>query len=281
MATGRDTAMAAARFAYGFLRDRFGAALGVLWLPLLLAGLSLYLGTKGYFEYLLRYLAVPDPAVARAALGLLAAGNIAALFFWSVGVAAIAALAHGGEAPKSVLPLRIGRRELRLYFGYLRFVLLLALLGAGTAFFLLSLAPLFPIGGAASGWLLALGILTVMVWFIARVGFLIPPVAATGQGTILRSAYRISDGHALPIAGLILLLLIPALLVHIAGEILLRLFVPQLLASSGNQVADYARFAESGLEVFMLVLTVSSFLTITLATAGAAAYHRQLAPQEP
>ncbi len=279
MATARGSVMEAARFAYGFLRHRFGAVIGRLWLPVILATLCLYAGTMGYFEQVLRYLEAPDPRVSQLALSLLSAGFLGALFFWSLGIAAIANLALGSDAP-SAMPLRIGKSELRLYFAYLRFILLLGLLGAGAGFFFSSLGPLFQLGGVASALLLTLAILAALFWFTVRVGFLIPAVAATGKGTILRGAWRQSEGQTLRIAGLILVLVIPALLVHVVGEVVMEIAPPAPIVPTGNRVADYTRLAQSGFATFSVVLAVSSFFTIALLTAGAVGFHRQLTPQE-
>jgi hypothetical protein len=271
----RVSAADAARSAYRFLRERFAAALAVLWLPLALGGLSLYVGMMGYLTALLRYLAAPDPAEARFALAFLAGGILVALFFWAIGVSAIADLALGRA--RGALPIKIGRQELRTYGAYLRFLLLLALLAGGLGFFFSSLGPLLPAPAAAP--LIGLIIVVALFWFAVRVGFLIPPIAATPGGTVLRRAWRDSDGSTLRIAGLLILLLIPSILVHGVGEIVLKVLNGQPMALTNNRIADYARFAETGLTGVIVTMVLSSFFTITLLTAGAVAFHRPAPPQ--
>ena len=133
--------MEAARFAYRLLLRKFWTVLSLVWLPLVLASVSLYVCVMGYFTELLRYLANPAPEIASLALGLLALGVFVALFFWSVAIAAVTNLALGEAAPHTWLHLRARRQEWRLYAGYLRFLLLIGLLAGGLAFFLTSLGP--------------------------------------------------------------------------------------------------------------------------------------------
>ena len=268
---GQVSVMAAARFSYRFLFERFWTALSLLWFPLLLAQFSIYVCLMGYFEHLLIYLANPDPRVASLALGLLAASVFLALFFWSIAVAAITNLALGVEAPRTWLYLRARRQEWRLYAGYLRFLLLLSLLSAGLAFFLTSLGPLLPANPA----MIALAIVAAMFWFTARVGFLMPPIVALTSGTILRAAWRKSEGLGGRICALIIVLLIPSLLVHAAGEIVLNVQNAGQLTPGGT-IADYVRSSARGLSTFLIVSGIASFFAITLLTAGAIAVYRHI-----
>lgn len=269
--------MEAARFAYRFLLHRFWSALGLLWFPLLLAEFSVYACLMGYFEQLLIYLATPDPKVASLALGLLAASVFVSLFFWSIAVAAITNLALGEEASRTWVYLRARRQEWRLYAGYLRFLLLLGLLIAGIAFFLSSLGPLLPANGATSAWLIAMVIVAAIFWFTARVGFLIPPIVAQTSGTILRASWRKSEGLSWRICVLIIVLLIPSLLVHAVGEIVLNIQNAEFAVRSGR-IADYVHSSERGLSTFLVISGIASFFAITLVTAGATAFYRQLSP---
>ena len=277
---GQISVMEAARFSYRFLFERFWTALSLLWFPLLLAEVSIYACLMGYFEHLLIYLANPDPRVASLALGLLAASVFLALFFWSIAVAAITNLALGVEAPQTWLYVRARRQEWRLYAGYLRFLLLLSLLSAGLAFFLTSLGPLLPANSATSALMIAVAIIAAMFWFTARVGFLMPPIVALTSGTILRASWRKSEGLSWRICALIIVLLIPSLLVHIAAEIVLNVQNAGQLTPGGT-IADYVRSSERGLSTFLIASGIASFFAITLLTAGAVAVYQRITPQRP
>lgn len=270
--------MEAVRFAYRLLLTKFLTILGLLWLPLLLAGVSLYFGLLWYFEALLRYLANPDPKVASLALGILSGGVLLALFFWSMAVSAVANLASGTDAATDWLYLRTRRQEWRLYAGYLRFLLLFGLLAGGLAFFLTSLGPLLPMGGVSSP-LLTLAIVAALFWFTARVGFLMAPIVVTSSGMILRASWHKSEGQDLRIAGLMLILMVPTALVQIAGEIVLGI-QKRGTHLGGVAVADYAHYAEKGLGTFIVIVAIGAFFAITLLTAGAMEFHRQLGRQK-
>src|ERR1700730_10313801 len=93
--TGRVSAFAAALFAYKFFIRRFWSVLRLLALPMLAAGLVLYVCVSLYLSDLLRFLGAPDPHVASFALGILAAGILLSLFCYAIAVAAITNLALG------------------------------------------------------------------------------------------------------------------------------------------------------------------------------------------
>src|SRR5580704_17019133 len=93
--TDRVSAFAAALFSYKFFVRRFWSVLRLLALPIILAGLVLYVCVSLYLSELLRFLGAPDPRVASFALGILAAGIFLSLFFYAIAVTAITNLALG------------------------------------------------------------------------------------------------------------------------------------------------------------------------------------------
>src|SRR5882672_5202610 len=92
---GRVSAFSAALFAYKFFIHRFWAVLRLLALPIIAAGLVLYVCVSLYLSQLLRFLGARDPRVASFALGILAAGIFLSLFCYAIAVAAITNLALG------------------------------------------------------------------------------------------------------------------------------------------------------------------------------------------
>jgi hypothetical protein len=265
----------AARFAYRLLGEEFAAILRLLWLPLTLSGLSLYLCIQGYFQQLLIYLATPDPKAASLALALLALGSFLALFFWSIAVSAVTDLALGVRRPSGWWNLRAQRQEWRLFAGYLRFLFLAALLTAMFTFALTSLLQPWLAAGQITEAAVVLPVLALLLWFAARVGFLMPPIVATTTGMILRASWRKTENYGWRIAGLILILLLPTFLIHALDEIVLS-FHTRLIPHDANLIANYARHAQAGLAIFIAISTVAYFFAITLLTAGAVALYRQI-----
>ena len=268
------------RFAYKFLIYRFWIAVRLLWLPILLAQLTLYVCMMGYFRELLRYLADPDPKAASLALGLLAGGTLSALFFLAIAIARIAGFVLGEPAPHTWLCFRAHHKEWRLYGAFLRFLPLWALIGGGLALFLTVLAPLLPGGSPISGWILRLTVAGALFWFFVRVGFLMPPLVADTDRTILRSAWRETAGNTCRVGALVLVLLAPAVLIEAFAEILVHVRGLQPVVPSDDQIATYVHVAERGLVVFTFTSGIASFFSIVLLTAGATAVHRHLASRQ-
>jgi hypothetical protein len=271
----RVSAFAAARFAYRFFFRQFGIVVRLLLLPIIAAGLVLYACLDSYLAELLRFLASPNPRVATLALGVLAAGIFLPLFFYAAVVAAASNLALGKKAKNARLNFKIERQEWRLYAAYLRFLLLLCVVFVSVYLLAAYVAPLFPGTAALSPWIFAFLCATAVFWLTARIGFLIAPVVAAGEGPVLRKAWRQSSPDLWRNCTLIVLLLIPGLLVQIAGEYALRIGAGAPRVSGNLSLPEYARLVGQMLGGFLAVLSVSLLVTIALLTFGAlAAYHR-------
>src|SRR5437588_10208854 len=101
--TGRISALGAALFAYKFFVQRFWSVLRLLALPIIAAGLVLYVCISLYLSELLRFLGAPDPRVASFALGILAAGIFLSLFCYAIAGAAICNLVLGNVKSRRLL----------------------------------------------------------------------------------------------------------------------------------------------------------------------------------
>ena len=267
----RISAFEAALFAYKFLFRQLWPALRLLWLPILAAGVVLYLCLSVYLSKLLLFLSAPDPHTASLALGILAAGIFSSLFCYAIAVGAIADLALG-KAPKTAwLHFRAERQEWRLYAAYLRFLLLLMVVFVAVYLISTYLAPLFAVPPAFSVWALTIAAAAAIFWLTARIGFLVAPVVATSKGTVLRKAWLRSAHDLWRNFWLILFLLVPGLLVQLAGEFLLRLVEDPPRLANQLPVADYARLLEQTLGGFLSVVSVTAFVTIVLLTVGGVA----------
>src|SRR6266567_2279526 len=264
----RVSALAAAIFAYKFFFHRFWSVLRLLALPIIAASLVLYVCISLYLSELLRFLGAPDPRVASFALGILAAGIFLSLFCYAIAVAAISNLVLGKvERRRPWFHFGAERQEWRVYAAYMRFLLLLGLLFVSVFLFSTYAGPLFASAQNSTRW--ALTTLSVVIVFslTARVGFLVAPVVATSEGPVLRKAWQESARDFWRNCGLIILLIVPGLLVQIAGEYVLRAWVPHV---AGNlSFADYTREMGGMLGSFLVVVSLSSFVTIVLLTVGA------------
>lgn len=267
----RVSAFEAALISYKFLFRQFWPALRLLWMPMVAAGVVLYLCLSVYLSKLLLFLSSPDPHTASLALGILAAGIFSSLFCYAVAVGAIADLALG-RAPKNIwLRFRAERQEWRIYAAYLRFLLLITVVLVSVYVISTYLVPLSAVAPAFSAWGLTVAAAAAILWLTARIGFLVAPVVARSKGTVLRKAWRRSAHDLWRNCWLILFLLVPGLLVQLAGELLLRLGEAPLRPANELPVADYARLLEQTLGGFLCVVCASAFVTIVLLTVGGVA----------
>jgi hypothetical protein len=280
--TNRVSAVAAAFFAYKFFVHRFWSVLRLLALPIIGAGLVLYVCISLYLSELLRFLGAPDPRVASFALGMLATGIFLSLFCYAIAVAAISNLVLGKvERRRPWFHFGAERQEWRVYAAYMRFLLLLALVFVSVYLFSTYVGPLFATAQNAVRWALAILSAVAVFCLTARVGFLVAPVVATSEGPVLRRAWQQSARDFWRNCGLIILLIVPGLLVQIAGEYVLKFgaWTPQM---AGNlSFADYTRVMGGMLGSFLVVVSLSSFVTIVLLTAGAVAAYQNGPQQRP
>jgi hypothetical protein len=268
-AAQQTSAFVVAAFAYRFLFSRFWLLLRVLLLPILTAGLVLYFCLNAYISGLLLFLAMPGPRVASVALGTLAAGIFVSLFCYSLAVSSVMNILLGKPQRSPWALLKTERQDWRVYAAYLRLLLIMSagLLGAAVAG--VYIAPLLRISQVSAPWLLTLLSAGATYWLIARIGFLIAPVIAGGEGPVLRAGWSRSSRSALRNCLLIALLAAPACLVWFAGEFLFRLDSAIPYAAPGAALADYAKAMAQTLGEFVALASASSFIGIVLLTAGA------------
>ena len=267
---------AVAAFAYDFLFRRFWSLLRLLVLPILAAGFILYVCLSSYISELLLFLGSPAPRVASVALGTLAAGIFLSLFCYSVAASAVmnAVLGKSDRSPWALL--KTERQDWRVYAAYLRLLLILsagliATFVAG-AYFL----PLLGVSQAAIPWVLTVLSAFGVYWLIARIGFLIVPVIAAGEGPVLRAAWSQSSKHLLRNCLLIALLAAPGCLVWFSGEFLFHFDSGIAYAAAGSTLANYANAMAQTLGRFVALASVSAFFSIVLLTAGAVHLYREL-----
>jgi hypothetical protein len=262
------TAFVVAAFAYRFLFSRFWLLLRVLLLPILAAGLVLYICLRAYISQLLLFLGSPGPQVASIALGTLAAGIFLSLFCYSLAVSSVMNILLGKPQRSPWALLRTERQDWRVYAAYLRLLLIMTAGLLGAAIVGASVAPLFQISQASAPWLLTLLSAVAVYWLVARIGFLVAPVIAGGEGPVLRAGWSRSSRSALRNCLLIALLGAPACMVWFAGEFLFRADSAISYATAGSTLGGYARAMAETLGEFVALASASSFLAIVLFTAG-------------
>jgi len=263
--------MEAIRFAYAFLGYRLGPALRLLWLPLLLAGVTLYISLSGYLADLLLFLGAPNPKLASRALGTLAAGIVLALFFYTNAVVSVTNLALERPRDTRWLSLRAGRQEWLLFSAYLRFLLLLVALVACLWDVSVFMGATLAMPRDVSWLATAVVVMTGTFWLFVRIGFLLPPIAVRGEGPVFRLAWKQSGKDFWRITAVVVLLLIPGLLVQWVGELLLRASSSVPADVQAMPIADYAQFMERTLGTGIVTTSLSFLLTIVLLSAGAVA----------
>lgn len=264
----------AALFAYRFLLQKFWVATALLALPMASAGLVLYTCLHLYLSELLLFLQAPDPRVASFALGVLAAGIFLSLFCYAIAVVAVADLVLGKAPKRPWNAFKAQRREWRVYAAYMRFLLLLSMVFVSVYLLAAYVLPLFALPQNFVAPVLAVGSALVVFWLTARIGFLVPPVVFSSEGPVLRNAWQRSRHDTLRNIALLAMLLVPGLLVQVAGEYALQFgaWAPRL---TGNlPFADYARIMGEMLGSFLIVVTLSSFVSVVLLTAGAMGLYR-------
>ncbi len=272
--TERVSAFAAALFSYKFLVRKFSSVVRVLVLPIAAAGLVLYICMSLYLSELLQFLGAPNPRVASFALGILAAGIFLSLFCYATAVVAISNLALGKADRRAWFHFRVERQVWRVYAAYMRLLLLLSLVFISVYLFSAYVAPLLPVARNSMRWTLTILSVMAVYCLTARVGFLIAPVVAASEGPILRRAWHQSAGDFWRNGGLIILLIVPGLLVQVAGEYVLQFGAWAPRATGNLSFAAYTRIMDEMLGSFLVVVSLSSLVTIVLLTVGAVAVYR-------
>ena len=263
------SALSVAAFAYSFLFRHFWLVLRVLLIPIFTAGLVLYVCLSAYISELLLFLGSPGPQVASVALGTLAAGIFLSLFCYSIAVSSVMNILLGKPQRNPLALVKTQRQDWRVYAAYLR--LLLIITASLLAIFLVGgyVAPLIGISQAATPWVLTLASAATAYWLVARIGFLVAPVIAGGEGPVLRAAWSRSKRSALRNCFLIALLVAPGCLVWFSGEFLFRVDSAIPYAGAGSTLAEYANAMAQTLGQFVAVARASAFVSIILLTAGA------------
>jgi hypothetical protein len=258
--------------AYGLLVRDFGSVLRAIILPVTAAGLVLYWSIGFYLSELLFFLGSPDARVASLALGTLAAGLFVSLFFYAMAAVAVSDVVRQGRVVG--LHFRAQRQEWRVYAAYLRLLLVVSAILGAVGVLAVPAASLPFLRQEVIPWSTGILVSVVLYWLFARVGFLVIPVVAGSEGTILRRAYEMSAHHLWRNCALISVLLLPGVALQIAGEYALRAATGKPFAGGNLPLADSARLMGDTLGGFLVVSSLSISISIVLLTAGAMSVYR-------
>ena len=282
-----QTRSAGATIAYAihFITASRGAIVRLLWLPTLVQGLILYLSLSLYFTELVAFLQQPDERTAGQALGVLSVGLLSALFFAGIAIVGLAELVSGNPPRIGWYYLRVTRAEWRFFAASVKLLLIFA-------GFLALLSTLFFVGARfvgttpedaiASG--LRFGGIAAMIglfYLFLRFGFLIPPLAVAGHERILRQSWRLSARASGRLGIVVLVLLVPAIVVQIAGDFVLR---TSGVLDAGSLSPAIAYLATSILDAFpylLLMNMISYVVAVVPLTAGAEAAYWRIVSRGP
>ena len=270
--THRASAFEVAMQTCKFLLRNFWQLVGSLLLPILAAGLVLYVTLSWYLSDLLLFLEVPNPRLASLALGTLAAGLFLSLFCYAIAVSSICDLAMGKQRGRKWTHLKAQRQEWRLFAAYMRLLLLVSVVFAVAFLIWAYLVPLLSIPASLSLWVPRLICIVGVIWLIARIGFLVAPVVAGSEGAVLRKSAEISARDLLRNCTLIALLLLPGMLVLVGGGYAFQLGAGSFHAAL--PLAGSARSMKEMLGAFVTVTTLSLLVDIVLLTVGGIAAYQ-------
>ena len=269
----RVAIFAVARDTYTFFFRNLWLIVRLAFVPIIAAGLVLYVSLNRYLADLLLFLENHNPRVASLALGTLAGGLFLSLFCYAIAVSAISDLALGKTAKGTMVALKATRQVWRIYAAYLRLLLLLSVVLVAACLASAYVAPLLPIYGAIGPWVLASASILAVVWLFARIGFMVAPVIAVSEGPVLRRAKEESARDLGRNCILILLLLVPGVLVLAAGGYVFGIESGSLWGGT-LPLVDSTRAMSQTLGAVVTVVSLSLFVTIVLLTAGGIAAYQ-------
>ena len=217
------------RHAYTFTFSELGTIIGLCWLPLVLIAILQFLP----------YAFVGDPSAAANATeqgrhGLEnLAGSLIMILLYAVAYVPVTQLALGRRKGPAVVHFALGLPEFRVFGALLLFFLVIFAMAVGIGLLGLLAGGVSVMTGKnpAAGLVLALVVLAALLGFlyaVVRLGFLIVPVTVAEEQVSLTRAWILTRGNFWRIFGVLMAVLLPIYLLHLAG--LVALVGPGLFA---------------------------------------------------
>ncbi len=284
--------------AYTFLFGRFFQILGTAWVPALLYGL-------GYFVFLTA-MPVHKPIAAPDGAAMAVAAVLGVAFFLAIRSVLGISLTQEALGVRKDLTLAhfvIGPRELRLFFGYLRFYIVFVVLYAavltisfGAAFaagkYGARLLPAMAFGGKPIAVWAALALTIVLaIWFalsMLRLVFLLAPVASAEHRTRISRAWVLTRGSSLRILIVYICTFLPAVIAfgvafyYLVGPADLSALVQAFHNIKPGNPPPLAAFLSKHAPVLSLLTGIFAAINgALLAGASAAAYRTVTGHEDP
>lgn len=263
-----------------FATERVGAVLMRVGTPLVLSWVVFYLSFTGYLNQLQRFMHTPNDRAASLLLGWTAIGFMVFLFLHSSIAISITEMILKPEKKVRWLGFRIGRNVWRLYAAHLRVLLMVAVGSLAVVGFVAVGRRLGLLPHSAHALYMALAYLAIAL-FIAvlsvRIVFVMAPLCVAEKGSIVRRAWAVTSAAPVRTTIIIALLLVPGLILLIAGNYLMvatGVFpeIPQPVS-----LAIAAQTLKAILPIYLALFVLSYFVSVTLLSFGAVTVYRNLA----
>ena len=283
--------------AYEFLFGRFFQIIGTAWLPAVLYGLGIYVVLSGVHDVGPIHAAPPSTMAGIVGWGLLFAAF--GVMIRSVLNVSLTQEAFGIRKDVVFAHFVIGPRELRLFFGYVRYYLLAILLYIVVIALCLGAAWLAKTYGAkavvsghpiAGPIAIAVCVVLVVSFFLSmlRLFFMLAPVAAAEHRTRLGRAWAIGAGSTWRILFVCLGTFLPlwiaagAAVYYLIGPAAFQQLVHAMQAAKPHDASPMLEFYGAHAVPFAALSAVSSALAATLlAGASATAYRAVTGHEDP
>jgi hypothetical protein len=267
--------LATIRAAYIFTFHHFGAIIGLIWLPKVVATVLSFFVQEHYFAALGQAMAAHDPAGAGpAVLGIMLAALIT-LLLYAMMIVPVVQLALGTREGGALVHVAFSAPEWRLFLSILGLAALL-LLPLSLVLILANFALRGPapqlVTLAISAAIFALE--AIAVFFAVRFGALLAPAAASGESNVLVRSWMLSAGNFWRLLGVFIAVLGPLVLILMLLEVLVlgpAAVLPQFQTTPETAAAQMRLMHEKMPLLMGLDFLLSPFfLGLTLGAAAAA-----------
>lgn len=249
--------------------------LGAAIVPVSVGAVALWLMLDSYLLQLIDILQSPNEPAKTLMLGICSAGVLVCLFTHSVAATGISKVACSEKDRAPSVRMEVTQSDLRLYAATLRLLLLMCVFGA-LAMGGQRMLVLIGMESRASSTVLHLAVGLAATVLLVRLGILLPPLAVTEHGSVLRRSFQLTRGNSFGIVLYTLALFLPGLVAHLAGELAIRLFFGDIGLSQTLTLAQSSAIMLRILPHFIAILAVSYFVTLVSLTVGGSLLYRRL-----
>ena len=272
-------------YAYGFTFGHLGTIIGIAWLPLVLIGVLQFLPYAFGGNPMLP--AEDATAAGRQALEGLAT-SLLTLLLYSIIYVPVTQHALGLRHGTPIVHLALGAPELRVMGAIILFIVVFIGMVLGVAV----LAGILGLVGAATGKAAIFGLIAALVFLaaffgfiyaIVRLSFLLVPVTVAEGHISLTRGWLLTRGNFWRIFVVLLAIVVPILLLHLAGMLAIvgpGLFAPLPAGAEAAGRAFSQRFAVLGqhMPVYIGLNLILAPFGIGLGQGAAAFAYRSLVP---